>query len=350
MAVGLVQAGRRELVELGGEPARPRGCGPQCQPDQRPLGVQAGQLHPAAEVGVVRGRQHAQQQLLVEPAQPPLPAAVVEQVHRQGRGGPLGDGHQSPARLGRGTDHQPAPATVVTADPGHQPAVAAVPDGALVGVHPVGPALPVLEELGDVTRAGPVVQDPVLLVLQHHRRGREATRGGEDLRRAGLGHAELGEGVVDPLGLAQGSELLVDEALPDDLREGREAHLAPQGDQRQPEVLAGRDHRGGDPLPAASELHEQAHRVGLGEAAHESREGLGVLRQRDARREQQVAAAQQRTDVGELGGVHPAHGAVQPPVSGQHLRVGAPDHGHLQHAGHRQHGAAATVSGPRGFT
>ena len=181
------------------------------------------------------------------------------------------------------------------------------------------------------------------VVLEHARGGGEPAGRGEDLVGPGLGEAQVGEGVVHALGLAERGELLVDQALADGLREGREPGLAAQRDQRQPGRLALLDDGVGQLLPTAAELDHQPDGVGLREAAHEPCEGGGVVRQGDAGREEQVAPAQQRSDVGELGGVHPPDGAGEPAVAGEHDRVGRAHGRHLQDVGDAQH-EGATVS------
>ncbi len=78
-------------------------------------------------------------------------------------------------------------------------------------------------------------------------------------------------------------------------------------------------------------------RLGVREAGREPGEPLVVVGERDAGRHHQVAAAQQRADVGELGGVHPPDLPVQMVGAGQHLGVGAAHGRHLQHVADRQH-------------
>ena len=196
-------------------------------------------------------------------------------------------------------------------------------------------AFPVVEEaavVGRVGRTRDVVDDPVLRALEDHGRPGEPLRGGQDLGRAGLGDAQLGEGVVHALGLPQLGELLVDQPLADGLRDGREPDLPAQRDQRQPALLALR--RPG--RPAAPTTAGPARRPGRprrtppGSPTNRGQR-LVVVGQRDAGRQHQVAAAQQRADVGELGGVHPADLAVERRGAREHLGVRAADGGHLQH-------------------
>ncbi len=139
------------------------------------------------------------------------------------------------------------------------------------------------------------------------------------------------------LGRAQLGELLVDEPLADGLGDGREPYLPAQRDQRESALLALLDQGGRQRRPAPAQLDEQAGRIGVHQAAHEPGQRLVVVGQRDAGRHHQVAAAQQRPDVGELGGVHPADLAVEQGGARQHLGVRAADGGHLQHVGDGQH-------------
>ena len=60
-------------------------------------------------------------------------------------------------------------------------------------------------------------------------------------------------------------------------------------------------------------------------------EPRGRIRQRYPRGQHQLAAAQQPFDVGELDGVHPANGHVQPVRGGHHLRLAAADDVEVQH-------------------
>ena len=156
-----------------------------------------------------------------------------------------------------------------------------------------------------------VVDDLVLLGLEDDGGAREPLRRGQDLGRAGLGDAQLGEGVVHPFGCPQLGQLRVDELFADGLGDGREAYLPPQRDQREAALLALGDQGGRERRPATAELDEQARGLGLGEADREAGEPFVVVGQRDAGRHHQVAAAQQRPDVGQLGGVHPPDLPVQ---------------------------------------
>jgi hypothetical protein len=177
----------------------------------------------------------------------------------------------------------------------------------------------------------------VLLGLEDHGRTGQPLGRGQDLGRAGLGDAQLGEGVVHALCRPELGQLLVDEAFADRLGHGGEAHLAPQRHQREAAVLALRHQGGRQRRPAPTQLHEQPGRPGVGEAGREPGQPLVVRGERDAGRHHQVAAAQQRADVGQLGGVHPPDLPVEVVGAGQHLGVGAAHGGHLQHVADGEH-------------
>ena len=142
---------------------------------------------------------------------------------------------------------------------------------------------------------------------------------------------------MDALGGPQLGQLLVDQPLADGLRDRREPRLAPQRHQREPAPLALVDQGGRQGRPPSAQLDHQAGRAGLHQAGDEPGQRLVVVAQRDAGRQHQVAAAQQRPDVGELGGVHPAHLAVELPGTGEDFRVGPAHRRHLEHVGHGEH-------------
>ena len=136
----------------------------------------------------------------------------------------------------------------------------------------------------------------------------------------------------------------------DGLGDGRETYLPPQRDQGEAALLALGDQGGRERRPATAELDEQARDLGVGEADREAGEPFVVVGQRDAGRHHQVAAAQQRPDVGQLGGVHPPDLPVQRTGAGEHHRVGAAHGGHLQHVGDREHADSLTGARPRFMT
>ena len=177
----------------------------------------------------------------------------------------------------------------------------------------------------------------MLLALQHDGGAGELLDGVEDRVGSGLGYAELGEGVVHALCLTELDELLVDQPFPDGLGDRGEADLASQCDEREAAGVAGGHERFRQDAPPSAELDEQSGGLGLGQALRERRQRLGALGHRYARGQDQVPATQQRTDVGQLGGVDPADPAVQVVGAGQHDRVGAAHRRHRQHVGDRQH-------------
>ena len=173
----------------------------------------------------------------------------------------------------------------------------------------------------------------MLGVLHDDRSGGHPLHGLEDLDRAGAAVAELGEGLVHALGLAQLAELAVDDALADLLGQRGEPRLLAEHDQRQPVPLAGLDERGGQRrVPPAAELDHDADRADVDEPVGEGGEAGGVVvgGQAGAHRQQQVAGAEQLAGVEPLGGVHPADRPVEAGGAGDHLGDGAAERGQPQ--------------------
>ena len=220
----------------------------------------------------------------MHPTQLAVAGAVVQPVHGQRGGGPLGHRGQAGRWGRRGADHQPTPVALGPADPGDQPPVAGVPVRASRRPDVARAAFPVVQEGaldGRVRRARHVVDDPVLCALEDDRRPREPLRRSEDLGRSGLGDAQLGERVVDALGRPQLGELVVDEPLADGLGDGREAYLSAQRHQWESPLLALVDQGGRQRRPAPAQLDHQSGRVGIHQAAR--RTGPAPRRGRPAR-------------------------------------------------------------------
>ena len=187
----------------------------------------------------------------------------------------------------------------------------------------------------------------MLPVLEDDGRAGEALDGLEDLGRAGLGHPELGEHLVDPLGLPQLLQLLVDDQLADRLADLGEAHLAVEGHQRQAQPVARLHQRGGQRAPPAAQLDDESGGVAAVEALGEGGQLGGPVRQGDPGAQHQVSAAQQGGDVGQLGRVHPAHRPVEPGGPGDDLGIGDAQRPDLQDLRDR-HGQGGGGCGRRG--
>ena len=120
--LGRPQARRDQVVQE-------RGAGRlQREADVRSGARQAGDRGPAMGLGVGRVREQPDQQLVVHAAQQAVAGAVVQPVHGQGGGGPLGHGGQAAARAAAAAPMTSRPQSRSgRAEPGHQPAVALVP-------------------------------------------------------------------------------------------------------------------------------------------------------------------------------------------------------------------------------
>ena len=169
--LGRPQARRDQVVEQRG--AR----GPQREADVRAPGRQPGDRGPPVRLGVGGVGQQADQELVVHTAQVAVAGAVVQPVHGQRGGGPLGHGGQAGRGGGGRADDQSAPVALRPADPGDQPAVAGVPLRASRRADVARAPFPVVEEApvdGRVRRARDVVDDPVLRALEDHGAPRRA--------------------------------------------------------------------------------------------------------------------------------------------------------------------------------
>ena len=104
----------------------------------------------------------------------------------------------------------------------------------------------------------------------------------------------------------------------------------------------------------AAQLDDQPADPDLGQLGDVGAQPPGLVRQRDAGGEHQLAAAQQVGDVGHLGAVHPAHAGVEPVRAGDDAWLAAPYRVQTQHVGQsgqhirdgmkRQRGAARNGS------
>ena len=330
--VGRADHGGGDLVEVGRRGrADPR---PGHEPDEPPPpDREAGQLAASSYVVGVGGLGEPGEELEMRTPHHGAAVAVVEAMQREGGGGALGDGDQALGGGARRADHEPAPRPVGGAEPGDQPTVAGVPSGAPGHLDAARAGRPPVEEAAGVVGAGEVVERPVLGVLDDDRARGQPLHRLEDLDRTGQTVAELGEGLVDPLGLPQLGELPVDDPLADLLRQRGEARLLAEHDQWQPVPFAGVDQRRRRRgRPPAAELDDQAHAVDVDELLDEGHQrGFVVVgRQAGAHRQQQVAGAQQLTDVGPLGGVDPADRPVHAGPAGDHLGRGAAEGGQRQ--------------------
>ncbi|GAA3150754.1 hypothetical protein GCM10017687_80480 [Streptomyces echinatus] len=163
-------------------------------------------------------------------------------------------------------------------------------------------------EVGDDDRAAAVLGD---LVEQPPERG--------------TGRDERGEGGPHGLRQTDGGELAPHEPALDLLRQLGEGERPVQDDHGQPAPLGGPAH------------HLGRRREGAAESEHD---GGGLARCRDwmysaclalvpgeehPGGEHHLAAAEHHADVGRLGDVHPAHGPVELPGSGDHLGVPGED-------------------------
>jgi hypothetical protein len=122
---------------------------------------------------------------------------------------------------------------------------------------------------------------------------------------------------LPPRGLQLG-ELRVDDPRVHRLGDRDERHLALEHDQRQTAFRRRRDERAGQRAHIAlPQLDRQPGDPRPGQPGHVPGQQRGGRRQRDPRRQHELAAPQQPPHVRHLGGVHPADGGVEP-VRGGH--------------------------------
>jgi hypothetical protein len=275
------------------------------------------------------------QQGPVDLALEPLGVAADQPTQRERRGGPLQQDRLAGGRRLAGPDQQATPVLAPGSDGGHQPARRGVESGPGGGrrVDLARVRLPALEQQLGRLAGGVVGEHLAGQVFQDDRRAGQRGRLRDDLGRLGSLDGQLGEPLVDLLGRAQLGELGVDDHGVDGLGDPHELGRAVQLDQRQAEPLGGLHHDRrypGDVGPA--QLDHQPAGAHLGQLRDEATQALVVAGQADPGRQDQLAAAQQRSDVGHLGDVHPAHrpveaaftgddpgGAVANRVEGQHI-------------------------------
>lgn len=99
-----------------------------------------------------------------------------------------------------------------------------------------------------------------------------------------------------------------------------EPHPPAQRDDRQPPALRFYDHAGRDRAERRAELDREPGGVPLGELLDELALGLRVLRQGDARRQDELAAAEQAADLRKIEDVDPAQPPIQLLAAAHHLR------------------------------
>lgn len=121
------------------------------------------------------------------------------------------------------------------------------------------------------------------------------------------------------LGLLQERVVTVDDLGVDLLRHRHERHLAVQLDQGQPGRAGGVHDRGRQSAEARTELHHECGDTAVGEPSDERALLGGTGAEPQAGGEEQLTALEQRRDVGDLAGVHPAHGAAEAVGAGHHL-------------------------------
>ncbi len=124
--------------------------------------------------------------------------------------------------------------------------------------------------------------------------------------------------------------MTVDDLGVDLLRHRHERHLAVQLDQREPGRAGGVHDRGRQPAEARTELHHERGDAAVGQPADERPLLGGAGAEAQAGGEEQLAALEQRRDVGNLARVHPAHGAAEPVGAGHHLGESAAQPGQLK--------------------
>src|SRR6266498_3938343 len=153
----------------------------------------------------------------------------------------------------------------------------------------------------------------------------------DNLGRAGAGHRQAGEHLVQPGRGAQFLALAVDDPRVHRLGDLDEQDLPGERDQREIVLGRGRDQRRGQPpgVPAA-EFHGQAGHADCGELADVPRLQRRFVRQRDPGGQHQLAAMQQAGRVGHLDRVHPPHRPAQQARAGQHLGAAPPDGAELE--------------------
>ncbi len=192
-------------------------------------------------------------------------------------------------------------------------------------------------------------------VLQDDRAAGQGGRLGYDLPGRGARYRELSEDLVQPLGRSELGQLGVDDERVHGFGDLDELRLPLQHDQRQLMVGRGGDQRRRQaPRIAGAELDPERADADRGQLGHVPAEAGRVVRQRDAGREHQLAAAQQMGSLRQLDHVHPAHRRAEPVAACEHPR-GAAAHRiecqYLRHCGqhvpvppdgHRQPGQAAS--------
>ena len=117
---------------------------------------------------------------------------------------------------------------------------------------------------------------------------------------------------VDFFGALQQGVVAVDDLGVDLLGHRDERHLAVQLDQREAGRARGLHEGGGQPGEARAELDDEGGDAPVRQAPHEGALLGGAGAEAEAGGEQQLAALEQRGDVGHLTRVHPAHGALEP--------------------------------------
>ncbi len=131
---------------------------------------------------------------------------------------------------------------------------------------------------------------------------------------------------MEVLGGAELLELDVDDAGVHRLGDLHEGRLAGQRDEREAVGLRRLDD-GARQLAdePAAQLDDQAGRAHGGEVRDVVGQLVGLVGERDAGGEDELAAAEQVGDVADLADVHPAHARVQPVGARDHARVASAD-------------------------
>jgi hypothetical protein len=187
-----------------------------------------------------------------------------------------------------------------------------------------GDDLPAGQHLGLRGPVGRLVAGAPAAPLQDHRIGDRFGQRGQDLVDAAAGQHQLRELVLQLGAVGEHREFMAGDLSVDLLGDLDERHLPVQGDERQHPRLGLVDHGRGKLGKHLPELDDQPGDVAAGQFADEPALRAGAGAEPHPGHQQQLAAAQQRRDVGHLARVNPANAPPQAAPAGQHLGRAAP--------------------------